>query len=152
MEGCKETRVRETRDMNGRLFKDLFKTFPILFSGPQRQISFHAQILEPAVNLGCTMQESTTKYAWLLQKNLFVKWPLFGKDDLQNQKMVDIKTGKCLKPNSLVKADQQGSIGTVILMAEPGLCRDYGDHQRHTLRQATFIVNLKFPLQKQNRA
>ena len=97
------------------------------------------------------MQESTARYAWSLQKDLLVKWPPFGKGDLQNYKMVDIKTGKCLKPDSLVTADQQGSIGTVVLMVEPGLCRDYGDHQGHTLRQETFIVNLEFPLQKRNR-
>ena len=137
--------------MNGRLFKDLSKILPILFSGPQRYCSFYIQILEPAVTLACIMQESTSRYLWSLQKGPLEKWVPFGKAVFKNQKIVDIKTGKCLKPDSPVTADHQGSIGTAILMVEPGLCRRNGVRRGHVLKQGTYIVNLKFPLRKRNR-
>ena len=138
--------------MNDLLFKDLCKALPILFGGSQRRWVFHIQILEPAVALACTMQESTERYVWSLQKGAFAERTPFRKGVLKNNKVVDMKTGKCLKPNSRVKADQQGFIGTVVLMIEPGLCRLLGDRQGHTLKQGTYIVNLEFPLQEHKRA
>lgn len=74
-----------------------------------------------------------------------------GKVFLEYNKILDIKTGKCLKPDSLVNADQQGIIGIAVLMVEPGLCREKWNRQGSVLRQSTFLVELKFPLEKRNK-
>ena len=137
--------------MNDRLFKDLSRTLPILFSGPQRQCSFHSQILEPAVTLACIMQGSSTRYLWSLQKSILRKSRPLGKEALEHNKVVDMKTGKCLKPDNPMIAGQQELVGNVALMIEPGLSRVVGNGQEINLKQGTFVVNLNFPLGKRNR-
>ena len=137
--------------MIGRLFVELSKTLPILFGRPQAHHSFDTQILRPAVSLANTVQESTTKYAWTLPKRIIGEGTPVSKDDLEIHKIMDMKTGKCLKPDSLVTADQQGVIGTAVLMIEPCLGLMNGERQWNTLRQGMSIVNLKFPLGQRNR-
>ena len=137
--------------MNGCLFKDLSKTLPILFTRRETHSSFYIQILRPAVNLARTIQESTTRYAWVLQKGILRKGSPFGKAALENYKILDMKTGKCLKPDSLVTAEQQEVVGYAVLMIEPGLSRANVDRQGNILKQSTFVANLKFPLEKRNR-
>ena len=63
-------------------------------------------------------------------------------------KIVDMETGKCLKPDSLVTARQQGIIATGVLMIEPSLYRLNGNGQGNTLREGTIIANLKSSLEK----
>ena len=140
--------------MNYRLFEELSKTFPILFSQPQSYYSFCTQIFQPAVKLASTIQESTTRYEWSLQKSTTVlrKWKPISKADIKHNKIVDMKTGKCLKPDNLVTAGQQGIIASAVLMTEPSLCRLIGNHQgrilrNDILRQGTIIANLKSPLE-----
>ena len=135
--------------MNGRLFKDLSKTFPILFGRPKTHCSFYTQILRPAVSLANTIQVSTTKYVWSLPRRILSEGIPISKDNLEIHKILDMKTGKRLKPDSLVTADQQGVIGIAVLMVEPCLLRVDGEW--NTLRQGMSIVNLKFPLEKRNR-
>lgn len=137
--------------MNGRLFKELSKTLPIVFSRPQTHHSFYTQIVRPAVRLANTMQESTTTYAWSLPRRINLEGTPIGKDVLEQHKLLDMKTGKRLKPDSLVTADQQGVIGIAVLWVEPWLCRVNEERPWNTLRQGTSIVNLKFPLEKRYR-
>ena len=137
--------------MNGRLFKELSKTLPILFGRPQKHNSFYTQVLLPAVKLANTIQESTTRYAWSSWRNIPSEGLPVSKIILKYNKIMDMKTGKCLRPDSLVNADQRGVIGIAVMMVEPGLCRENGNGQGSTLRQGTLLVNLKFPLFKRNR-
>ena len=124
--------------MNGRLFKELSKTLPVLFTRSETDSSFYIQILLPAVNLAKIIQLSTARYAWGLQKGILRKWPPISKDILKYHKIMDMKTGKCLKPDSLVTADQQGSIWTAVLMVEPSM----RDSQGNTLKQGTVVAIL----------
>ena len=141
----------ETQDMSSRLFKDLSKTLPVLFTRRETYSSFHTRILRPAVNLAVTIQESSARYAWSVTKSIPRKSKPISKAVFENYKIVDVMTGKCLEPDNLVVADQQGIIGAAVLMVEPGLYRAIGDRQWHTLRKRTIMVNLKFPLGKHKR-
>lgn len=136
--------------MTGRLFKELSKTLPILFGRPQMQYSFCTQISQPAVNLASTIQESTTRYEWSWPKYMLRKMKPLDKAILKNHKMIDMKTGKCLKPDSLVVADQQWIMANPVLKIEPGLYRVDGNGQRNVLRQGTIIANPESPFEKRD--
>ena len=138
--------------MTIRLFKELSKTLPILFGRPQTYYSFYTQIFRPAVNLASTIKESTTRYEWSLQDSTTIlkKWKPLSKACFNKNKIVDMKTGKCLKPDNLVTADQQGIIAIGVLMIEPSLYRLNWNGQGNTLRQGTIIANLKSPLEKRD--
>ena len=144
MAECKESRVREIQDMNDRLLKELSNILPILFGRPQTQYSFYGQIFQPAVNLASAIQGSTTRYAWSWQTTMLRKWKRPNKAILKNHRMIDIKTCKCLKPDSLVAANQQWIIADPVLKIEPVLYRVDKNGQWNILRQGTILVEVPF--------
>ena len=62
-------------------------------------------------------------------------------------KMLDVQTGKHLKPDSAVLADENGVIGEIIISMEPGLRRMNRD-KATILHQGTVLVKLSHPLGK----
>ena len=136
--------------MTGRLFKELSKTLPILFSRPQSQYSFYTKISQPAVNLASTVQESTTRYIWSWHKGILRKWKTRDKAILVYHQMIEMKTGKCLKPESLVATDQQRIIANPVLKIEPVLCRAGRNGLLIVLRQGTIIANLESRFEKRD--
>lgn len=66
---------------------------------------------------------------------------------LKTHKMIDSKSGRQLKPDSAVVADEDGIIGDIVICLEPGLHRIIKGKQT-TLRQEIFLVELHHPLGK----
>ena len=77
------------------------------------------------------------------------KWKRQNKAILINHKMIDIKSGKCLKPDSLVAAGQQWIIADPVLKIEPVLYR-VDRKGKYILRQGTILVNLELPFEKRD--
>ena len=63
-------------------------------------------------------------------------------------KIIDIKTGKCLKPVSAIVPDELGSFGDLVISSEPGLYRVNKDSQEVILCPTMLLVELKYPLGK----
>ena len=78
------------------------------------------------------------------------KWKTPDKAILINHKMIDMKTGKCLKPERLVAPDQQWIIANPVLKIEPVLYRPGRNGLRIVLRQGTIIANLESRFEKRD--
>ena len=87
--------------MKDTLFRDLSKTLPILFISRETSIRFYLQVLVPAVKLATTVQTSASRYAFTFQKTVFIQFKPLTPSWFKIHKIVDIKTGKSLKPYSV---------------------------------------------------
>lgn len=137
--------------MNSRLFKELSKSLPNLFSGPQSHATFYDQVLLPAVKLANTIRMSTSDYVFSIQESPIKKFRPVITESLEMHKMINFKSGKQLKPDSAVVADEDGIIGDFIIGLEPGLYRVIKGKDT-TLRQGMFLVELNHPLGKRSKA
>ena len=103
----------------------------------------------PAVNLAITMRGSTTKYAFKLNLSPNKEIRTITVEDFKRFRLLDIKTGKDLKPNKVV-VDVNGSIGNTVLNLEPSLCRVFKNEKTVVLFPAMILIELSHPLGKPN--
>ncbi|KAL8945800.1 MAG: hypothetical protein Q9222_007711 [Ikaeria aurantiellina] len=83
------------------------------------------KVVNPAVALATMIQTSSTKYKFfpdITSRNLLSTYTL-NKDDLSIAKLIDVSTRRTLKVDSPFQADEQGQIGTQIMLLAPGLYR-----------------------------
>ena len=66
-------------------------------------------------------------------------------DCLRSARMVDVATGKSLKPDSPVWSDENENIGEFIMVLTPGLCR-YDRGKGIVLSQQVILIRLYQPL------
>lgn len=122
-----------------------------MFSGRETHATFYDQVLFPAVKLANTIRMSTSDYVFSIPRSPLTKFMPATKDMLKTHKMIDYKSGRQLKPDSPVVADQDGTIGNFILSLEPGLYRVVKG-KKTTLHQELFLVELHHPLGKRSKA
>lgn len=133
--------------LNNSLFEVLSKSLPVLFSGMQTRFAFYEQVLLPAVRLANKMRLSTSDFLLLIPDSLTTTCKPVTMESLKMHKMVDIKSGRQLKPDSAVAADKDGVIGKIVICLEPDLRRIIKGKVK-TLLQGTFLVELNHPLGK----
>ena len=137
---------QQAQDLNNTLFKMLSSRLPVLFSGTQT-VSFYSQVLLPAVKLANTIKMSTSEYTFSIPRFTLDSQKAVTIKTLGTCKMLDIQTGKHLKPDSAVLADKNGVIGEIIISIEPELRRMNRD-KATILHQGTVLVKLSHPLGK----
>lgn len=148
---CIEYGNKQAQDLNSRLFKELSEALPTLFSGMQTHATFYDRVLLPAVKLANTVRMSTSDYVLSIPELPFTAHKPIITDLLKVHKMLDLESGRHLKPDSAVVANKDGVIGDFVLCLEPGLSRVIKGKET-TLRQAIFLVKLNHPLGKRSKA
>jgi len=147
---CKEIRVQKLRQMNDDLFQELSQTLPLLFARRSSMDKFFQQVVWPAGELAVTILGSPSTYMFPFLVSPSIKLKPANTGHLKNYIFVDFTTGKCLKPDSVVVANQHGEIGDLILNLEPGLHRVKENGERRPLLPMTFLVRLFHPAGKRN--
>lgn len=148
---CRNCCQQQSQKLNSRLFKELSKALPTLFSGPQTHATFYDQVLLPAVKLANMIRMSTSNYEFAIPQSPTTEFEPVFTDLLKVHKMIDFNSGRQLKPDSAVVADQDGIIGDFIICLEPGLCRVVKGKDT-ALRQGLFLIELNHPLGKRSKA
>lgn len=102
---CEKMRNEQIQGMKDTLFRDV----SILFTRRETSIRFYLQVLVPAAKLATTIQTSASKYAFVFQKS----HPIQASHSILViiHKIIEIKTGKCLKPVSAIVPDELESFG-----------------------------------------
>lgn len=107
-----------------------------------------SEIVRPAATLAAKIQTSPADYEF--RNSVVRKYSgkrevmRFKADAFKKYKMIDIKTRRPMKPNSVVFPDRGGFVGTTILPLDPGLfCIEA--NRKFVLRQPVWLVSLYEP-------
>ena len=106
--------------------------------------------MRPAAKLAAEIQTSASNYNFSIPESPLTNFKPVMADYLNSVKMVDIKSGRHLKPDSAVLGDKDGILGKIIICLEPGLYRAIKGKET-TLRQALYLVELNHPLGKRSK-
>ncbi|KAL9116714.1 MAG: hypothetical protein Q9187_006758 [Circinaria calcarea] len=139
----------QLQDITINLFKILRPMLPIFRTSRASLVRLNNQVIQPAAKLASVIQLSSVCYEFrpqipsvplLENKTAFVA-------DLNRFTLIDVSTGRPLKPDSPVDVKKDGEIGRLILMVEPSLHR-VNKHTKHEieLRRAVYLVQLASPL------
>lgn len=122
--------------------------FPIIKNRSESLESFSNKVFEPALKLANTIQTSTSIYRFSpdIDTDDIFDVRNVTLDNLAVVKMVDIGTGKTLKADSPVEADEKGQIGQQILLLAPALFRCDRGRKPFLLVKAVILVQLYKPL------
>lgn len=142
----KNARSQVAQEITNSLFLDIGTTFPLLFDPQRSMANFHDQVMVPAASLAVKMQSSASTYGLLMPKKLRSKLSAATTDHLRKSKLVEVETGKVLKPDCAVVARNNGVIGEQIIVLEPSLNRTYGNEDAVVLRKSMVLVELLHPL------
>lgn len=135
---CTDLKKEQTIRWTPRLFEDLSVFFPNLFGGKEAMQSFHDQVTVPATTLVSELQGLATAYRLEMASTN----SLACRNDLEEVIVIDLETGKTLKPGSAVFSDSEGVIGEVVLYLEPSLYRVNEGAADTNLGQQTWLVKL----------
>lgn len=136
--------------MNNDLFHKLAQTFPKLFTRGTSMDNLFQQVTWPACNLAVTILGSLSTYTCWEWKTPHTEFANAHHLDSKAFKLVELTTGRYLKPDSAVVASKNGDIGEFILGLEPNLVRVNEKGERMLLQPMTLLVKLFEPIGKQN--
>lgn len=112
------------------------------------------QAVEEAVSLAHEIQLTTATYGWVsMEEPEREPMPLHGRE-LQNYKLVDIKTGLMLKRSSIKEHTEDAVIGEKLSCVFPALVREIPKEDKElTLAKETILVQIydEFRHKKQKR-
>ncbi len=145
---CVEKRDQQIQHLTFDLQSDLESIFPIIGGNDSSLQRLYDQIMLPAAELASKVHTSSTKYEFGICKTAFPVWGLLTRYQMRNNKLVDVKTRKTLKPSSAVIEDEDGRIGNLVLPLEPSLKRVDKDGKTVLLRPKTYLVELDHPVGK----
>ena len=150
-EDCLEHGNKQAHDLNSRLFRELSKALPFVFFSKEAHVTFFEQVLVPAIQLASEIRKSSSEYAFSMPESPTTIFKPCTIDLLEVHKMVDSMSGKQVKPDSAVVANEDGVIGKCMICLEPSFSR-VNDGKETTLRQDTFLVKLDQPMGKRIKA
>ena len=110
--------------------------------------TFHEQVMEPASKLATKIRTSSSVYTFQLNKIPFPNWKPLTSILAKNNSIIDVKTGKTLKPNTHVILDKDGVTGRYIIMLEPTLYRVNTGQEDLMLRQGVYLAEFDHPITK----
>ncbi|KAL8974352.1 MAG: hypothetical protein Q9197_001397 [Variospora fuerteventurae] len=112
------------------------------------------KVIQPAVELAVKIQISSATYDFRPKMDAvpLLDNCIFSQKHLSSMKLVDIATGKTLKADSPVQANEKGEIGTRVMMLAPALYRCDPGKDPLLLVKPTFVVQLYKPLGRRQAA
>ena len=112
------------------------------------QESLYDKIVKPAVDLAVKVQTSTSIYAFrprMLAITRLGRTPV-TLHQMAFFKMIDVRSGKHLRAESRIVANERGEVGDEILILAPALFRRQSSSQYVRLTQKVILVELYQPL------
>ncbi|KAL8840763.1 MAG: hypothetical protein Q9170_001201 [Blastenia crenularia] len=139
---------RASRDIAEALSQQVVKYFPIVAKNESRLQELLEKIINPAVELATTIQTSPSQYIFVPTVKKFFPFDGYSvtRETLSKFKLIDIGSGKTLKPDSPVQSDEQGHIGTPIMVLAPALYRCDPGQSALLLVKEVVLVRLFKPL------
>ena len=129
------------------MFDKIIDFLPSL-AGCQESLSkLYCDIVLPAKSLAADTQAAPSRYTFNMH-GLHPGYRAVGADCLGSSKiaMIDAKTRKPLKSDSLIVPDRNGHIAQPLIQLEPGILRISSDTDAQVrLRKAVFVVDLLNP-------
>ena len=117
--------------------------FPVIGAHRTSLRTLYDKIIKLAVNLAITIQTSKTTYHFEYRAPSaapFMMYPV-SKHSLGRYRMIDVATGKTLKPESPIVSDSSGNIGVRMMTLSPALYRRKDD-ESVLLSQEVILVEL----------
>ncbi|KAL8943816.1 MAG: hypothetical protein Q9216_000809 [Gyalolechia sp. 2 TL-2023] len=127
------------------------KYFPPMEKSNRRLQSIYDKVINPAIQLADAIQTSSTRYCFVPTMEALqspFEDSVISQCHLIDLKLIDIATGKTLKANSPVQANERGDIGTRIMILAPALYRYDTGQDALLLVKETVLVQLYQPLGK----
>jgi len=150
----KQDRTEATNKLGISLITTLASVLPGVVESEPSQKNLYQKIIEPAVDLAVKIQTSAAEYHF--NPRIAKKGPAARRSitssDIQDFKMVDIKSGKRLKMDSQVVPNNNGRIGDQILILTPALIRCQPGSMSVRLSQQAILVELDNPLGRRGRS
>ncbi|KAL9007662.1 MAG: hypothetical protein Q9173_007119 [Seirophora scorigena] len=112
------------------------------------------KVVQPAVQLADKIQISSATYDFRpkMDELQLLDDCIFSQEHLSSYKLVDVATGKTLRADSPVQANEKGQIGTPVMMLAPALYRCDPGKDPLLLVKAVFVVQLYKPLGRRQAA
>ncbi|KAL9604642.1 MAG: hypothetical protein Q9219_000362 [cf. Caloplaca sp. 3 TL-2023] len=128
--------------------------FPIIKNNSKSLELLFDKVITPAAGLANMIQTSRTDYQFLPQIESIFQFEnrIVTIKDLSRYSLVDVGTGKTLKPDSPVSVDEKGHIGAMIMILAPALYRCNPGQDALQLAKATILVKLFKPLGRRRAA
>lgn len=136
------------------IFDEVVKYLPIIKKDRERLQELFDKVIDPAVKLATTIRTSPTTYKFTPKIEKFFPFDncIFTQQQLSDFKLVDIATGKTLKPDSPIQPNEQGQIGTEIMVLAPALYRCDPGSSALLLVKEVVLVQLFSPLGRRRAA
>ncbi|KAL8809184.1 MAG: hypothetical protein Q9200_003631, partial [Gallowayella weberi] len=154
MRGFEQSRQSACFHIATRIFNYIAKFFPVIEDNNQSLQLLAEEVVCPAIKLAETIRTSPCNYVFkptMSDTRLFKECEL-RQEHLSQLKLIDIGTGKTLKPQSPVQPEEDGSIGQQIMMLAPALYRCNQGIAPLLLVKELDLVKLHKPLGRQGAA
>ena len=139
---------RLAEEVTDNLFGRLSSYLPSLNERRNGLQRLYEKVIGPAKDLAMTIHSAPSQYTFSEDLSLN-RGDLVTKMDLENIMMIDIKTRKTLKLNSMITPDCEGFIASLLLRVVSPIVRTSSDTDaRILLRKAVWLVDLLNPLGK----
>ena len=154
MKDLQKTRQRVTRTSATSIFREVAKFLALTEKGEAGLQRLLDEVVQPAVELAVKIQMSSATYDFRPKMDAvpLLDNCIFSQKHLLSMKLVDIATGKTLKADSPVQANEKGEIGTRVMMLAPALYRCDPGKDPLLLVKPTFVVQLYKPLGRRQAA
>lgn len=146
--GFEEGQRRTSGHIVNHIFGEVQQYFPLIKKGQERLQELFNKVVSPAVKLATIIQTSSSTYESVPKMETFFHFGsrIFTQQDLSIFKLVDVATGKTLKPDSPVQPNEEGQIGTPIMILAPALYRQEPGQDALLRVKQVVLVQLFKPL------
>ena len=142
-----ERLFKEKRRLAREVLDILVKIFPVVEGRLGPKTRFNRTVVEAGFDLAWSIQTSALEYKFVpAMEAPIVRHKTVYRDELSKCGMVDVATGKTLKPESPVHVKSSGAIGEEIMLLAPALLRRNIVQDWIELVQEVKLVELYRPL------
>ncbi|MCJ1388770.1 hypothetical protein MMC18_001620 [Xylographa bjoerkii] len=144
----------KARLVTSNIYKHLNSVLPALFNQEAWFDRLNSRVTMPAIKLSHLIQSSRRQYCFVPASPI----PREGMQEVAHYKRLDqanlkdVATRRPLKASDRIVSDDDGNIGTLVMILEPRLTHVTQDRARNiTLRKEVAVVSLIEPLQRQHK-
>ncbi|KAL8719796.1 MAG: hypothetical protein Q9225_003231 [Loekoesia sp. 1 TL-2023] len=153
-EEVQQSRRKSMERLTECIMNQVADFFPIVKGNQKSLRLLFDKVITPATKLADMIRTSPTAYE-LIPKEYGMSFPndyVFVQDELSDYKLVDVASGKTLKPNSPVQPNEEGEIGTAVMVLAPALYRCDPGQDELLLVKAVILIELFKPLGRRRAA